>query len=72
MVNPEIFTSQFYQPAVEILGSNLSGFIFEQEYQPKKDRVEVEEMAKSLGVFFKSVPKDMRYHWHGFSGVGFF
>jgi uncharacterized protein YecE (DUF72 family) len=61
-LNPEIFTNQFYQPAIEILGSHLSGFIFEQEYHPKKERVEVEEMAKSLDTFFKAVPKDKRYH----------
>ena len=35
-LNPEIFTHQFYNPAVEILGPHLSGFVFEQEYQPKK------------------------------------
>jgi len=61
-LNPEIFTNQFYKPAVEILGPHLSGFIFEQEYQPKKERVEVDEMAKSLDSFFKAVPKDKRYH----------
>jgi len=61
-LNPEIFTSQFYKPAIEILGPHLSGFIFEQEYQPKKGRVEPEEMAKSLDAFFKAIPKDKRYH----------
>ena len=61
-LNPGVFTNQFYHPAVEILGSNLKGFIFEQEYQPKKDRVEAEEMADSLDAFFKEVPKDKRYH----------
>ena len=39
-LNPEIFTKQFYKPAVEILGSNLRGFIFEQEYQPKNEQAE--------------------------------
>jgi len=61
-LNSEIFTSQFYKPAVEILGPNLSGFIFEQEYQPQKEGVEPEEMAKSLDAFFKAVLKDKRYH----------
>jgi uncharacterized protein YecE (DUF72 family) len=61
-LNPQIFTNQFYKPAVEILDSNLKGFIFEQEYQPKKERVEVEEMAKSLDTFFKAIPEDKRYH----------
>ncbi len=61
-LNPEIFTDQFYEPAVEILGPNLRGYIFEQEYQPKKERIEVEEMAKSLDAFFTAIPKDKRYH----------
>jgi len=61
-LNPEIFTHQFYNPAIEILGPHLSGFIFEQEYQPKKERVEAEKMAESLDSFFKAVPKDRRYH----------
>jgi len=61
-LNPEIFTRQFYNPAVEILGDHLRGFIFEQEYQPKKERVEAEKMAESLDSFFKAVPKDKRYH----------
>jgi uncharacterized protein YecE (DUF72 family) len=61
-LNPEIFTHQFYKPAIDILGSNLRGFIFEQEYQPKKERIEIEEMAKSLDAFFKAIPKDKRYH----------
>jgi uncharacterized protein YecE (DUF72 family) len=61
-LNPEIFTNQFYKPAVEILGPHLGGFIFEQEYQPKKEQVEAEEMAKSLDTFFKAIPKDKRYH----------
>ncbi len=60
-LNPEIFTHQFYNPSIEILGSHLSGFIFEQEYQPKKDRVEAEKMAESLDSFFEAVPKDKRY-----------
>jgi uncharacterized protein YecE (DUF72 family) len=61
-LNPEIFTRQFYNPSIEILGPRLTGFILEQEYQPKKDRVEAEKMAESLDSFFKAVPKDKRYH----------
>ncbi|MGD0918564.1 MAG: DUF72 domain-containing protein [Thermodesulfobacteriota bacterium] len=61
-LNQEIFTNQFYQPTVEILGPNLNGFIFEQEYQPKKERVDAGEMAKSLDAFSEAVPKDKRYH----------
>jgi uncharacterized protein YecE (DUF72 family) len=35
-LNPKIFTKQFYEPAVNFLDANLSGFIFEQEYQRRK------------------------------------
>jgi hypothetical protein len=44
------------------LGSNLSGFIFEQEYQRKEDRAPVVEMALALDKFFSQIPKDSRYH----------
>jgi uncharacterized protein YecE (DUF72 family) len=60
--SPTIFTEKFYEPAVNLLGPNLSGFIFEQEYQRKEDRAPVIEMAQALDRFFSSIPKDPRYH----------
>jgi hypothetical protein len=48
-LNPKIFTDQFYKPAVKLLGSNLTGFIFEQEYQRKEDRTPVNKMGRGLG-----------------------
>ncbi len=59
---PEAFIYQFYQPAVSLLGDNLKGFIFEQEYQRTGDRMPPEELAASLDAFFNSVPRDDRYH----------
>ena len=61
-LNQEIFTRQFYKPAIEILGDTLRGLVFEQEYQRKNERVPVDEMAKSLDSFFQGIPKDDRYH----------
>jgi uncharacterized protein YecE (DUF72 family) len=61
-LNPEVFTKQFYKPAIEILGPNLKGFIFEQEYHPKNDRLPTDEFAKSLDTFFSKVTNDTRYH----------
>lgn len=61
-LNAEIFTRQFYEPAQEILGSALAGFIFEQEYHPKKDRIPAADLAQALDVFFSKIPKDTRYH----------
>jgi uncharacterized protein YecE (DUF72 family) len=61
-LNPRIFTEQFYEPAVKLLGSNLAGFIFEQEYQRKEDRGSVARMTQDLDGFFRAIPKDTRYH----------
>jgi len=61
-LNPQIFTEQFYKPAVNLLGTNLAGFIFEQEYQRKDDRIPVNEMTDDLDKFFRTIPKDDRYH----------
>ena len=61
-LNPEIFTRQFYGPAVDLLGSAISGFIFEQEYQPKKDRGSSDDYGGALKRFLKSIPQDDRYH----------
>jgi len=61
-LNPRIFTEQFYKPTVEILGSTLGGFIFEQEYHPKKDRLEADQLTKGLDIFFREIPRDTRYH----------
>lgn len=61
-LNPDIFTRQFYEPAKEILGASLHGFIFEQEYQRKQDRVPVEQLAGELDRFFQDIPSDQRYH----------
>jgi uncharacterized protein YecE (DUF72 family) len=61
-LNPKIFNEQFYRPAVDLLGPNLTGFIFEQEYQRKEDRAPVNEMALALDKFFSQIPEDSRYH----------
>lgn len=61
-LNPAIFTKQFYEPGINLLGPNLAGFIFEQEYQRKEDRAPVKEMAQTLDKFFSQIPSDPRYH----------
>jgi uncharacterized protein YecE (DUF72 family) len=61
-LNSEIFRRQFYEPAVEILGFWLTGLIFEQEYQRKKDRSSPKDLAMALDTFFEEIPKDNRYH----------
>jgi len=61
-LNPEIFTHSFYEPATSLLGDLINGFIFEQEYQAKKDRVSPREYVEALDGFLDEIPKDDRYH----------
>jgi len=61
-LNPETFIGQFYEPALDLLGASVAGFIFEQEYQRKGDRASVTKMAEALDDFFQKIPRDTRYH----------
>ncbi len=61
-LNPDVFVSQFYEPAKNLLNPWLGGFIFEQEYQRKQDRIPAERFAAQLDAFFNAIPEDTRYH----------
>ena len=61
-LSSEIFTRHFYEPAVYLLDGLIKGFIFEQEYQPKRDRTSPSEYAPALDAFLSEIPKDDRYH----------
>ncbi|MBN2032667.1 MAG: DUF72 domain-containing protein [Deltaproteobacteria bacterium] len=61
-LNAETFVSRFYEPAMKLLGDSIKAFLFEQEYQAKKERVEPGRFAESLDAFFRLIPRDERYH----------
>jgi uncharacterized protein YecE (DUF72 family) len=61
-LNAEIFIQKFYTPASKLLGPTLQGFIFEQEYQAKKERPSPDLFVSALDRFFETIPKDDRYH----------
>lgn len=61
-LNPDAFVRRFYEPAVEFLGANLKGFVFEQEYHRKQDRMAPSEVAERFDTFFGEIPVDCRYH----------
>jgi len=61
-LNSEIFTRQFYEPAADLLGDSIRGFIFEQEYQPKRGRSTPDEFVPALDEFLDEIPHDERYH----------
>ena len=61
-LNSRLFLEQFYHPANKLLGSNLAGMVFEQEYQRKEDRRPIPQVAAEWGTFFETLPRDTRYH----------
>lgn len=61
-LNVDAFMKQFYQPAVDLLGANLKGFVFEQEYQRRDARTPLRNLVRDLEAFFTALPKDNRYH----------
>jgi len=61
-LDPEAFVRRFYKPACLLLGNHLEGMVFEQEYQRASDRASVDRFLAELDGFFRSVPRDERYH----------
>jgi len=61
-LNANIFIQQFYAPASALLGPTLQGFVFEQEYQAKKERPSPDLFVSALDRFFEQIPRDDRYH----------
>jgi uncharacterized protein YecE (DUF72 family) len=61
-LNPEVFVERFYKPAVELIGTRLEAFVFEQEYQRKNERITASGLAAQLEEFFSRIPEDERYH----------
>ena len=63
-LNGAIFTRQFYDPAVAILGPYLSGLIFEQEYQRKKIALPHRSWRQLLIYFSRRFPKRAVTTWN--------
>ncbi len=61
-LSAKVFTTQFYEPGLGLLGPWLEAFIFEQEYQRKSERPSAKVMAAELDGFFGTIPRDKRYH----------
>ena len=61
-LNAEMFINQFYDPANAIMGENIAGFVFEQEYHRKAERIPPRQYVEDLDNFFEALPRDKRYH----------
>jgi uncharacterized protein YecE (DUF72 family) len=61
-LDAETFVKRFYEPALTLMGDSINAFVFEQEYQAKKDRLAPVQFAESLDAFFQRIPQEERYH----------
>src|SRR5690606_381962 len=61
-LDADAYTAQFHEPAVEVLGERLGGFLFEQEYQRVSESPPPEENVAELDAFFRRVPSDVQAH----------
>ena len=61
-LSADLFTRHFYEPALQMLGDLVAGFLFEQEYQAEKERVPAAQHTEALDRFFSQIPQDQRYH----------
>ena len=50
-LDAKIFTKQFYEPAIDLLGPSLGGMIFEQEYQKNRTGYRQNKWQKSSAGF---------------------
>ena len=61
-LNVAAYTAQFHEPAVEILGERLAGFLFEQEYQRRSESPDAMDNIAELDAFFSAIPHDVQPH----------
>jgi len=61
-LDADAFVVQFQEPAIELLGDRLGGFLFEQEYQRKDSAPDADAFVDELAAFFETVPPDVQPH----------
>lgn len=58
----DAYVAQFHEPAVEVLGDRIVGFLFEQEYQRKNESPTPYENVAELAPFFEKLPAGVQPH----------
>jgi len=61
-LNAEAYVDTFHAPAVDLLGDQLDGILFQQEYQRVADSPTADANVDQLDDFFTSVPDDVQIH----------
>ena len=61
-LNPDLFVEQFHEPALQLLGPRLGGYIFEQSYARVAESPSPEQNIEELDTFFSAIPRDVQHH----------
>lgn len=61
-LNFDAYLQQFHEPALEVLGERLVGFLFEQEYQRRSESPDPMENIAELDAFFGALPPTVQPH----------
>lgn len=61
-LDADAYVETFHTPAVDLLGDQLAGIIFQQEYCRVADSPSPEANVEQLDAFFGELPADAQYH----------
>ncbi len=61
-LDAEAYRTQFHEPALEILGDQIDGILFQQEYQRVADSPSPEQNVETLDGFFGQLPHEPQMH----------
>jgi uncharacterized protein YecE (DUF72 family) len=61
-LDADAYISTFHEPATELLGDQLEGIIFQQEYQRVAESPHPDANVEQLDGFFSSLPRTVPFH----------
>jgi len=61
-LDAEAYVDTFHDPAVDLLGDQLDGILFQQEYQRVADSPSPEANVNQLDDFFSALPDNVQFH----------
>ncbi len=61
-LDADAYLARFHEPALEVLGERLAGFLFEQEYQRVSESPDPLQNVAELDAFFGALPPDVQPH----------
>ncbi|MFP4228315.1 MAG: DUF72 domain-containing protein, partial [Salinivenus sp.] len=61
-LDAEAYMDTFHAPAVDLMGDQLEGILFQQSYRRVADSPSPEENVEQLDAFFEALPSDVQSH----------